>query len=286
MDVARTQPLPRRLFRLQASVNGFVLAGGAILTVIVLAALAAPVLANWGETEIDGAAVLVPPGTEGHLLGTDRNGMDIWSRILYGARLDLGIALTAVAIAVLVGGTLGSIVGYAGSWLDEITMRAMDTFQAFPAFVLALVVAAVLGPGVVNLIAVIALVNTPGYVRLMRAEVRSVREHGFVEAARCSGASWPDIVFRHIVPNSLRPVLVIAPLNCGWAILMLAGLSFLGLGVTIPTAEWGAMIAIGAADMVRGDWWTSVFPGLALFLSVLGFNLVSEGLLEAGNRRR
>lgn len=278
--------LPHRLRRTRPFANGFVVTGSAILFVILAASAAAPLLANWGATEIDGAASLVPPQTGDHLLGTDRNGMDIWSRILYAGRLDLGIALAAVAIAVVVGGGIGAIVGYAGSWIDEITMRAVDTFQAFPAFVLALVVAAIVGPGVVNLISVIAIVNAPGYVRLMRAEVRSVREHGFVEAARCSGASWPEIVFRQVVPNSLRPILVIAPLNCGWAILMLAGLSFLGLGIPVPEAEWGAMIATGAADMVRGDWWTSVFPGLALFCSVLGFNLISEGLLEAGTRRR
>lgn len=263
-----------------------VVAGSAILVLVALLALLAPVVSSWGPTEIDPLAVLVPPGTDGHWLGTDRNGMDIWSRLLYAARVDLGIAVAAVGIAVLVGGAIGAIVGYVGRWVDEVAMRIVDMFQAFPAFILALAVAALVGPGTLNLIAVLALVNAPGYVRLVRTEVRSTREYGYVEAARAAGAPWWSVLFRQVVPNSLRPVLVIAPLNCGWAILTLAGLSFLGLGVRIPNPEWGAMIAAGADDMVAGDWWTSVFPGLALFIAVLGFNLIGEGLLAPARRRR
>jgi peptide/nickel transport system permease protein len=164
-------------------------------------------------------------------------------------------------------------------------MRVMDIFQSFPAFVLALAVAAILGTGTGNLIFVIALVNAPGYVRLMRAEVRSTREHGYVEAARAAGQTSLDVLLRQVVPNSLRPILVVAPLNCGWAILTLAGLSFLGLGVQVPEPEWGAMIATGADDLVSGKWWTSVAPGLLLFVTVLAFNLLSEGG-QSGRRRR
>jgi peptide/nickel transport system permease protein len=262
------------------------LAGCLLVAAIGLLAVLAPLVSSFGPTEIDPAAVLVAPGADGHLLGTDRNGMDIWARLLYAARVDLGIAVAAVGIAVAVGTTLGAIVGYLGGWLDELGMRVVDMFQAFPAFILALAVAALVGPGTLNLIAVLALVNAPGYLRLMRTEVRSTREHGYVEAARAAGAPWWSVLFRQVVPNSLRPVLVIAPLNCGWAILTLAGLSFLGLGVRIPNPEWGAMIAAGADDMVSGDWWTSVFPGIALFVTVLGFNLVGEGLLAPAHARR
>lgn len=247
--------------------------------------MAAPLVTTWGPTEIDFEAINVGPGTAGHLLGTDLNGMDLWSRVLYAARLDLGVALTAVAIAVAVGGTLGAAIGYAGGWVDEIAMRVIDIAQAFPAFVLALAIATLAGRGVTNLIAVIALVNAPSYIRLMRGEVRSTREQGYVEAARCAGESEISILFRHVLPNSLRPLLVVAPLNCGWAILTLAALSFLGLGVQIPDPEWGAMIAAGAEDIVSGRWWSSVVPGAALFITVLGFNLVGEGLLDARARQ-
>jgi peptide/nickel transport system permease protein len=255
--------------------------GLSIVVSIVLLALAAPLLSQWGPTEIDFNAIDSAPGTADHVLGTDQNGMDLWSRVLHAARLDLGVAVAAVSIAVLVGGVLGAAIGYARGWVDEVGMRVVDVVQSFPAFVLALAVATLLGTGTGNLIAVIALVNTPSYIRLMRSEVRSTREHGYVEAARCSGESEASILFRHVVPNSLRPLLVIAPLNCGWAILTLAGLSFLGLGVQIPEPEWGAMIAAGSEDMVSGRWWSSVVPGVALFVTVLGFNLLGEALLDA-----
>jgi peptide/nickel transport system permease protein len=178
------------------------------------------------------------------------------------------------------------VVGYLGGWLDEVAMRVVDVFQSFPAFVLALAVVAVLGNDLVNLVEVLALVSAPGYVRLMRTEVRSAREHGWVEAARAAGMSWPSILFRQVIPNTLRPVLVIAPLNCGWTILTLAGLSFLGLGVQLPEAEWGAMIATGANQLVSGEWWTSVIPGLALLVTVLAFNLTSEGALATARPGR
>jgi peptide/nickel transport system permease protein len=263
-----------------------VYAGLAISFAIVVAALAAPLLSKWAPTQIDFNATDVGPGTGGHLLGTDKNGMDLWSRTVYAARIDLGVALAAVSIAVAVGATIGAIIGFVGGWVDEIGMRVVDIIQSFPAFVLALAVATLLGTGIVNLISVIALVNAPSYIRLMRSEVRSTREHGYVEAARCAGESGLSILFRHVVPNSVRPLLVVAPLNCGWAILTLAGLSFLGLGVQVPGAEWGAMIANGADDIVAGRWWASVVPGVALFIAVLGFNLLGEGLLQGRMRRR
>jgi len=262
------------------------LVGAAFLVVIALGALLAPWLTRWGATELDFDSVLVGPGSPRHLLGTDENGMDIFSRVLFAARVDLGVSVAAVALAVLVGGTVGAVVGYLGGWLDEVAMRVMDVFQSFPAFVLALAVVAVLGNDLVNLVEVLALVSAPGYVRLMRTEVRSAREHGWVEAARAAGMSWPSILFRQVIPNTLRPVLVIAPLNCGWTILTLAGLSFLGLGVEVPDAEWGAMIATGSNQLVSGEWWTSVIPGLALLVTVLAFNLTCEGALATARPGR
>ncbi|MFJ6953451.1 ABC transporter permease [Micromonospora aurantiaca (nom. illeg.)] len=262
-----------------------IIAGASILSVVALLAVFAPLLSQWGETEIDAANTLVAPGGS-HLLGTDGNGMDIWSRVLYAARLDLGIALAAVALAVVVGTLLGLVAGYFGGWLDDVLMRVVDIFQSFPTFILALAVAALLGNGTINLIITIAAVNAPAYARLVRAEVRSLRELPFVDAAITSGASPIGVLWRHLLPNSLTPVRVIAPLNCGWAMLTLAGLSFLGLGVSIPEAEWGAMISLGAADVVGGRSWTSVPPGLALFVCVLGFSLLGEGLQDRANAKR
>ncbi|MFY1632738.1 ABC transporter permease [Solwaraspora sp. WMMB335] len=259
--------------------------GAGILAVVALAAIAAPLLTPWGPEEIDPAGSLTPPGG-GHLLGTDVNGMDVFSRVLHAGRLDLGIAVAAVALAVLAGTTLGLVAGYFGGWLDDVLMRLLDIFQAFPTFILALAVAALLGGGTVNLILTIALVNAPGYARLVRAEVRSVRELPFIDAAVTSGTSPAGVLWRHVLPNSLTPVRVIAPLGCGWAMLTLAGLSFLGLGISVPTAEWGSMISLGSPDVVAGRWWTSVPPGLFLLVSVFGFSLLGEGLQERAEAKR
>jgi peptide/nickel transport system permease protein len=269
-----------------AGMPQLVIVGGAILLVVVVLGLGAPLFTHWGSTQIDFSAIDVPPGSHGHLLGTDENGMDLWSRSIYAVRIDLGVALASVAIAMTIGGILGGLIGFVGGWIDEVAMRIVDVMQSFPPFVLALAVATLLGRGLIDLIAVIALVSALSYIRVMRGEVRTTRELGYVEAARSAGESSPSILFRHVVPNSLRPLLVIAPLNCGWAILTLAGLSFLGFGVALPTAEWGAMISNGTDDLVRGHWWPSVVPGVALFLTVLGFNLVSEGLLDRRAQER
>ena len=260
--------------------------GIALLGLIVLLAILAPLITKWGPTEIDFNYILSPPGTPDHLLGTDRNGMDILSRILYAARIDVGIALASVAIAASAGSAIGAVVGFVGRWIDDIAMRVVDVFQSFPAFIFALGVAVVVGTSIPSLITLLAIVNAPSYVRIMRAEVRAVKEHGWVEAARCSGLSSTSILFRQVVPNSLRPVLVIAPLNCGWVILLLAALSFVGLGIPIPEAEWGAMISAGTEEIATGQWWTSVVPGVMLFLTVLAFSLASEGAQSRRSRSR
>ncbi|MCO8274057.1 ABC transporter permease [Actinoplanes sp. TRM 88003] len=258
--------------------------GSGILIVAALAAIFAPLLSSWGPKEIDPSGTLAAPGGE-HLLGSDGNGMDVWSRVLHAARIDLGIAVLAVALAVVVGTLLGLLAGYLGGWVDDVLMRIVDIFQAFPTFILALAVSALLGGGFFNLVITIAAVNAPAYARLVRAEVRTLREMQYIEAAKTSGASTLGIMWRHLLPNSLTPVRVIAPLNCGWAMLTLAGLSFLGLGVTVPTAEWGSMISLGTSDVVAGRWWTSVPPGLALLVCVLGFSLLGEGLQERADAK-
>lgn len=262
-----------------------ILTGSVILALVITGGIFAPFLSGWGPEEIDFAAFLMPPSAA-HPLGTDGNGMDLWSRVLFAARIDVGISLAAVALAVVVGSLIGGIVGYIGGWVDEVVMRLTDIVQAFPAFILALTVSAMFGGGLFNLTIAIGLIFAPAYVRIMRSEIRTLRVRGFVEAAECAGNSRGSILFRHLFPNALTPVLVIAPLNCGWAMLTLAGLSFLGLGVPVPQAEWGAMISAGAADVVGGRWWTSIFPGVALFLSVFGFNLIGEGFLERSEQQR
>jgi len=256
-----------------------ILSGTTILAVVIAGGAFAQILSSFGPQEIDFAAFLSPPSAT-HPLGTDGNGMDIWSRVLFAARIDVGVSLSAVALAVVVGSLIGGIVGYVGGWIDEVAMRLTDIVQAFPAFILALTVSAMFGSGLFNLTIAIGLIFAPAYIRIMRSEIRTLRVRGFVEAAECAGNRRGTILLRHLFPNALTPVLVIAPLNCGWAMLTLAGLSFLGLGVPVPQAEWGAMISAGAADVVGGRWWTSIFPGIALFLSVLGFNLIGEGFLE------
>ena len=256
-----------------------IVCGALLLSVVALGAVLAPLLSGWGPEEIDFAAFLAPPSAA-HPLGTDSNGMDIWSRVLFAARIDLGVSIAAVAIAVVSGSLVGGFVGHAGGRVDEIAMRLADVVQAFPAFVLALTVSAMFGSGLFNLTVAIGLIFAPAYVRIMRSEIRTLRVRGYVEAAECAGNTRASILFRHLFPNALTPVLVIAPLNCGWAMPTLAGLSFLGSGVPIPQAEWGAMISAGAADVVGGRWWTSIFPGIALFVSVFGFNLIGEGFLE------
>jgi peptide/nickel transport system permease protein len=258
--------------------------GVGLIAAVVLVALVAPLLSPWSPTQIDPAAIRQPPGGA-HLLGTDANGMDVWSRIVHAARVDLGVALAAVVLAVLGGALLGVLTGYAGGWFDAVVMRLLEIVQSFPTFILALAVAAMLGPGLVNLTIVVAVVSIPSYARLVRAEVRTVRELAYVDAARTSGIRASAVLWRHVLPNSLTAVRIVAPLNVGWAMLTLAGLSFLGLGVPVPEAEWGAMISQGTSDVVAGRLWTTVPPGLALVVCVLGFSLLGEGLQDRATRR-
>lgn len=264
--------------------TGLIVTGSVLLAVVVAAGFLAPLLTPWGSTQIDPSANLAGPGGR-HLLGTDQNGMDVWSRLLHSIPVDLGIAVLSVVLAVVVGSTVGLISGFIGRWVDDTVMRLVDIMQAFPTFILALAVAALLGQSSANLVVVLALVNAPAYARLVRAEVRTVRELPYVDAARLSGSGMFGILARHVLPNSITPVRVIAPLNCGWTMLSLAGLSFVGLGVAVPRPEWGAMISLGSADVVAGRWWTSLPPGFALLICVLAFSMIGEGLQDRSARR-
>jgi len=253
------------------------LVGVGIVAMYLLVALLGPLLAPYDPAAINFEVQLSPP-TWANPFGADNVGRDILSRLLIATRLDLALALGAVSGALVIGSLLGMVAGYAGGWVDEVLMRLMDVIQSFPAFILALGVVAALGQGLLNILLVVALINIPAYARLMRTQMVALRERPFVAAARLAGNSHPRIVLRHLLPNTLAPILAIASLNIGWAILTTAGLSFLGIGVQPPTPEWGQMIATGMTDLGTGVWWTSLFPGLALFLFVLGCNLVGDGV--------
>jgi peptide/nickel transport system permease protein len=258
--------------------------GVSILSLYFLLGLFAPLFTHFGPNEIDFEHFLSAPDSS-HLLGTDGNGMDIFSRTMYAIRVDLLVSVVSVSIAVAIGIIIGCISGYFGGKIDAVLMRLLDIFQSFPTFILALSIAAILGPGIFNLIIVIAVVNAPAYARLVRAEVKSIVIQGYIDSARLSGIKHSKILVSHILPNSLLPVRIIAPLNCGWAILTLAGLSFLGLGVPIPGAEWGSMIGAGSNDVVSGVWWTSVVPGTALVTCIFAFTIVGEGFQERQRKK-
>ncbi len=219
-----------------------------------------------------------------HPMGTDASGSDVFSRVVAAIRIDLVIALTATAISMLIGTPLGGLAGFWSSsrgvtrWVSELLLRLMDIIQSFPVFILALALVAVSGPSARNVIIGIAFVNIPVFLRLTRSAVLTTQHRAFVDAARVSGNSDLGIVFRHVLPNSLAPALVNASVTVGWSILLTAGLSFVGAGVRPPTPEWGAIIAQGSEQLVSGKWWISLFPGLALALTVFGYAVVGDGL--------
>ncbi|MCO5178030.1 MAG: ABC transporter permease [Thermomicrobiales bacterium] len=219
-----------------------------------------------------------PPSTE-HWLGTDELGRDILSRVLTGTRISLGIATLILSIAITFGVLVGAIAGYVGGWVDEVLMRITDVFLAFPALILAMGIAASLGRDLKNVIIALTLVYWPWYARLIRGQVLSMRERDFVEAAHAIGMRPSRVLVRHILPNTIAPIIVQATVDVGYAVLATAGLSFIGLGAQPPSPEWGTMIA-GARTYFRVAWWYMTFPGLALTLTVIGFNLLGDGLRD------
>lgn len=259
--------------------------GLALLVVIVLAALLAPLIAPYDPYDLDLTRATLPP-SRSHWFGTDQFGHDIFSRVLYGARLDLLIALASVAVSAIIGSVIGGVAGYVGRYVDEATMRLMDMLQAFPRFIFAMGIAFALGPGLLTVIVATAALNIPGYARLMRNLILSLKQTQYAMSAVAIGNSGPRVLFRHLFPNALAPILVTSTLQSGWAILEAAGLSFIGLGVAVPTAEWGVMIAMGLQEFLQGHWWIYTFPGLAIGVTVLGFNLIGDGLQDLLDPRR
>lgn len=260
------------------------LVGAGIVTFFILLAIVGPWLGAEQADTVNMDQMLEPPSSR-HWFGTDAVGRDVLARTAVATRVDLLVALGAVSLSLMIGSVLGMLAGYVGGWVDELVMRLLDVLQAFPAFVLALAVVAALGQGPANIMVVIAFINVPSYARLMRTEFLSARERQYAAAALVLGYSHSRIVFRHLFPNCITPVLVIASLNVGWAVLTTAGLSFLGIGIKPPAPEWGQMIAAGLEDLVGGIWWTSVFPGLMLLVMVLGWNFLGDGMQQLLNPR-
>lgn len=228
--------------------------------------------------ETNTANRLQPPSRE-HLFGTDELGRDIFSRVIYGTRISLNTAVLAVGLALLIGIPLGAIAGTLGGWIDEVIMRITDIFLSFPPLLLAIAVVAVLGPSLQNAMLAIAISWWPWYTRLVRGQAISLKERKFIHAASAIGTSKTRIIFSHIVPNTVSPVIVQASLDMGGVILTIASLSFLGLGAQAPTPEWGLMISTSRNYFLNAAWY-SLFPGLAIFITVLGFNLLGDGFRE------
>ena len=252
-------------------------ASGTLL--LVLVAVFAPALVPYDPVASNVPHALEPP-SRAHWAGTDQLGRDILSRIIFATRLDLMIAVSAVSISFAVGAVIGGFCGYRGGRLDRWVGRFVDVLMAFPLFVLAMALVAALGNRVENIVIATAVINLPFYIRFARAEVNVRRNAGWVEAARACGDSHLSVVLRVLLPNVLPAMAVQISLNLGWAILNAAGLSFIGLGVTAPTPEWGIMVAEGARFITTGKWWLVALPGLALMMTVLCFNLLGDGLRD------
>ncbi len=252
---------------------------------LILIAILGPYLVPFDPLATGVGPALQPPSVD-HWFGTDHLGRDVFSRVIVATRLDLLISVSAVALSFVFGSVIGCFAGYFGGWTDRISGRLMDTIMAFPLFVLAMGIVAAAGNSVENIVYATAIINLPFYARMARAEVSIRRNAGFVQAARLSGNSELRVLFGHIFPNTLPPMMVQISLNMGWAILNAAGLSFIGLGVQPPAPEWGILVAEGANFIISGEWWLVVFPGLALMLAVFTFNLIGDGLRDLVDPQR
>ncbi len=259
--------------------NKLAVAGGGLVFGLLLIAAFAPLISHYDPTEINVEHILETPSPS-HILGTDELGRDVFSRMLYGARISLAVGFVAVGIATFIGIILGSLAGYYGGWVETMIMRFVDIMLCIPAFFLVLTVIAFLGSSIWNIMLVIGLTGWMGVSRLVRAEFLSLKEREYVLAARCIGASDLRIIFRHILPNALAPVWVSVILGIAGAILTESALSFLGIGIQPPVPSWGNILTSGKENLEIA-WWLSFFPGLAILLSVLSYNLLGEGLRDA-----
>lgn len=253
--------------------------GLAIVLLLVFCAIFADVIAPYSYSKQNLMHAFESPSSK-HLFGTDEFGRDIFSRVIYGSRISLVVGFIAVGIAILCGGILGAVAGYYGGFLDNLIMRSMDILLSIPSTVLAISIAAALGPGLLNLMIAVGISSTPAYARVMRGSVLSVKGQEFVEAARAVGSNDRRIILRHIVPNCMAPIIVQSTLGVASAILATAGLSFIGLGIQPPIPEWGAMLS-GARAYIRDYAYMTFFPGFAIMLTILALNFLGDGLRDA-----
>jgi peptide/nickel transport system permease protein len=273
-EVLISQPsVLQRLVRSKSAIIGSI-----IILILIGIAVGAEVVAPFDPIRQNFRIQLQPPSLD-HLLGTDEFGRDIFSRIVFGSRWALLAGILADSIALVVGVIIGMVGGFYGGRVDAVIVWLTDVMLAFPYLLLAMIVVAIFGPGLVNAMIAIGIVYVPQYARLVRGTVLSLKEKEFVEAARSIGLQPYRIMFRHILPNCVAPIIVMATLAIGWAIVATAGLSFLGLGAQPPTPEWGAMLA-GGRNYMLSAWWIATFPGLAIVLTVIGFNLLGDGLRD------
>ncbi|MFE0591276.1 ABC transporter permease [Micromonospora echinospora] len=274
-DRARSKPTTawRLLVR-----NRLAMVGLVFIAIWTIGALLADLL-PYSPTETGAGGLLEPPSRE-HLFGTDNFGRDILARVLAGGRISLWTGLIAVGISLLIGVPIGAVSGFVGGAVSAVLMRVMDVLLAFPSLVLAMAIAAALGPGLASAMVAVGVVGIPEFARIVYSQTRSLRERDFVEAGRAIGLRDRTILVRHIVPNTVAPILVRATIGMGYAILTAASLSFIGLGAQPPTAEWGVMISDGRGYIISGEWWMTFFPGIAIATSILGFNLIGDGLRD------
>jgi peptide/nickel transport system permease protein len=265
--------LLRRLIASPLTTMGIV-----FVTLLLVMAIFAPLIAPYDPISLNPVNKLKPPSAE-NWFGTDSVGRDIFSRIVYGSRISLQIGLLVVGIAFPIGTVLGAVAGYFGGVVDQFIMRTTDIFLSFPGIILAMSIAAALGPSIENVLLALAAVWWPWYTRIVRSSVLPLRNSEFIEASRALGANPLRILFKDIIPNSIAPASVQASLDLGFVILAAAGLSFIGLGAQPPSPEWGAMLA-SSRENLREAWWAATFPGLAILFTVLGFNLLGDGLRD------
>lgn len=263
----------RRLRKNKAAVIGLI-----ILVILVLVALFADVIAPFDFTTQNLNAVLQKPNAT-HWFGTDNFGRDIFSRVVYGSRISLIIGFIAVGIALIIGGSMGAIAGYFGGWFDTIVMRLVDIMLAVPTILLAISIVSVLGPGITNLMIAVGVSNVPTYARVVRASVLSIKETQYIEAARAMGSRDMTIIFKHVIPNTLAPVIVQSTIGVAGAILSAAGLGFIGLGIQPPNPEWGSMLNAGR-HFIRDHPHLTTYPGLAIMVTILSLNLLGDGLRD------
>ena len=273
----------RVLALLLASPTGTI--GLLIVLVFLLLAVFAPLIAPYDAIAVSSENVLKGP-TARFMFGTDGNGMDVLSRVLYGARYAFGIAVPVLLLGMALGVPIGLYAGYRGGWFDEITLRVMDALRVFPSIILALAIVAATGHSLFNVVVVIAVLDVPLFARVVRAEVLALRRSGLAEAALAAGNPTWRILAVHLLPNCLRGAMAQVPIRMAWAVRVTATLAFIGVGIQAPTPEWGAMIRQGSEYMISGEWWVAIFPGTALVILIIGFSMLGDGLEELLDPRR